>query len=362
MGFSEKYDESLYSDKEKELICEIIEKFKINKDNILCDTKNKYHFKTGFKRGTYPNLENYFNKENKKKYGRIKVYEGKGSPGGKYRGSGGFDIEWEKHDQLNNSESIMRKNIEEHLPLYKKNNIIAISKKNIENTRRPITIDKNGNLNINNNSISNISDLNIHFNDHYNEIPGILFISQEYISQKSSDLVTFINTGVKNKDCFPIEDIQNNNIQSQKGKIILRTLGINEEGFCNIFNNYYNGKIYENENVANKNNMKINFTENLHNKSFENNLKILIRKSMGDGDSIISHYTDGKDNIYRTKDKNIELINYHSYYGGKSKKGKRIDVEIKTKDMSYTFNLRNKQGGIYPSHLMCDFKHHNDQM
>ena len=56
MGFSEKYDESLYSDKENELICEIIEKFKINKDNILCDTKNKYHFKTGFKRGTYPNL------------------------------------------------------------------------------------------------------------------------------------------------------------------------------------------------------------------------------------------------------------------------------------------------------------------
>ena len=50
MGFSEKYDESLYSDKENELICEIIEKFKINKENILCDTKNKYHFKTGFKR------------------------------------------------------------------------------------------------------------------------------------------------------------------------------------------------------------------------------------------------------------------------------------------------------------------------
>ena len=43
MGFSEKYDESLYSDKENELICEIIEKFKINKENILCDTKNKYH-------------------------------------------------------------------------------------------------------------------------------------------------------------------------------------------------------------------------------------------------------------------------------------------------------------------------------
>ncbi len=25
-----------------------------------------------------------------------------------------------------------------------------------------------------------------------------------------------------------------------------------------------------------------------------------------------------------------------------------------------TFNIRNKSGGIYPSHLMCDFKYHND--
>ena len=61
----------------------------------------------------------------------------------------------------------------------------------------------------------------------------------------------------------------------------------------------------------------------------------------------------GRSNQRNDIDVNAELV---------TSVNERIDVEIKTKDMVYTFNLRNKQGGIYPSHLMCDFKHHNDQM
>jgi hypothetical protein len=35
---------------------------------------------------------------------------------------------------------------------------------------------------------------------------------------------------------------------------------------------------------------------------------------------------------------------------------KRIDMKVKTKKMEIKYNIRNKQGGIYPSHIMADYK------
>ena len=35
---------------------------------------------------------------------------------------------------------------------------------------------------------------------------------------------------------------------------------------------------------------------------------------------------------------------------------KRIDIEIVTKLYIFKVNIRNKQGGLYPSHIMCDYK------
>ena len=35
-------------------------------------------------------------------------------------------------------------------------------------------------------------------------------------------------------------------------------------------------------------------------------------------------------------------------YGGSTGKGKRIDMIFETKSYDFKFNIRNKQGGIYP--------------
>ena len=35
---------------------------------------------------------------------------------------------------------------------------------------------------------------------------------------------------------------------------------------------------------------------------------------------------------------------------------KRVNIKLDTELYSLTFNIRNKQGGIYPSHIMCDYK------
>jgi len=43
-------------------------------------------------------------------------------------------------------------------------------------------------------------------------------------------------------------------------------------------------------------------------------------------------------------------------YGGSTGKGKRLDIHLESSVYKFMFNLRNKQGGKYPSHIMCDYK------
>ena len=44
-----------------------------------------------------------------------------------------------------------------------------------------------------------------------------------------------------------------------------------------------------------------------------------------------------------------------AYYGGKKSAGKRVDIDIETPFITLKINIRNKQGGVYPSHIMCDY-------
>ena len=43
-------------------------------------------------------------------------------------------------------------------------------------------------------------------------------------------------------------------------------------------------------------------------------------------------------------------------YGGSQGKGKRLDIHLESSVYKFMFNLRNKQSGLYPSHIMCDYK------
>jgi len=42
-------------------------------------------------------------------------------------------------------------------------------------------------------------------------------------------------------------------------------------------------------------------------------------------------------------------------YGGRSGKGKRVDIRFSNTYFDFKVNIRNKQGGKYPSHIMCDY-------
>ena len=117
MGYSYKYDPTKYSDEDIKIINNMISTMELNKDIILVESKNIYYFKTGCKIGNYPKLTKYMEENNKKIFrdGKIRLEEGKGSPGGKYRGSGGYGIEWKKYDELNN-QTLLRDMIKDKLP------------------------------------------------------------------------------------------------------------------------------------------------------------------------------------------------------------------------------------------------------
>ena len=45
------------------------------------------------------------------------------------------------------------------------------------------------------------------------------------------------------------------------------------------------------------------------------------------------------------------------YYGGKTGKGKRIDMEMESRYYTFKLNIRDTQGTDgYPTRMMCDFK------
>lgn len=338
-------------------IDELVDKFGINRNKLLFHCKHDNVIKTGESNGKYPGIKEYIKSNNL----GIKMTEGKGSPNGKCRGSNGFSVEVEKNDLINENNSDLRKELTKLLPPYKMKNLISCNKNDIENTRRPLKV-INGKLYIDMNDINNISDMRIYFKDNHHAIAGTLFISTEYISQKSTGLVTFINLGVNNDNCFRESYIKNNAITTELGICILETFGINKDGFCDIFNNYANGNIDEISTTAEKYNQIINFDGMTSSNIFKLKIQEFLNQCMGNGNMIISHNISDKDRLYRSKKVNTNVLRYKSYYGGKRKRGKRIDIEIFTNSLIFTVNIRNKQGGIYPSHIMCDFKYHNDQM
>ena len=65
----------------------------------------------------------------------------------------------------------------------------------------------------------------------------------------------------------------------------------------------------------------------------------------GKFENIDSKYTNTSSNI------SAPII----YYGGLGGSGKRVDITFESPTYKFKINIRNKQGGLYPSHIMCDY-------
>lgn len=163
-----------------------------------------------------------------------------------------------------------------------------------------------------------------------------------YLSLKYSGTVTFFNAGTKKY--LSDAELQKGEIKNPGGKVLLDLFGIDNKTFCSVFNG--KGKNFNSENTL----AKIDKAA----------LEKLIQSGIGYGYHMV-HKMGAKmiskkvDKMYR--DNASTIIGCKVYYGGKTGTGKRVDIEVATPKYDLKFNFRNKQGGNYISHLMCDYSY-----
>ena len=154
------------------------------------------------------------------------------------------------------------------------------------------------------------------------------------------------NLGVKK--IFTKEDIQRGSIQTDVGLKVLETFGINNDRFCRIFNEAYNGKVRSGGNDPSP-----QFNRTL--------LQGMIRGSIGYG----YHYTHKQGskikNFPMTKqlcDRATRVSSVIVHYGGKTGTGQRVDITVKTPVMELKFNIRDTSGSSdpWPDKLQSAYK------
>jgi hypothetical protein len=163
-----------------------------------------------------------------------------------------------------------------------------------------------------------------------------------YLSAKFGNTLTFFNSGVTK--FLPADEIKAGEIKNSDGKALLETFGIDNEIFCKVFNDYPDG------NYSQYNGPSTNYSLP--------KIQNLIKSGIGEGYYMVK--AGGKsEEFYKI---NSDYTNTASdisapqiFYGGDSGKGKRVDIIFESPTYSFKVNIRNKQGGLYPSHIMCNY-------
>lgn len=208
-----------------------------------------------------------------------------------------------------------------------------------DNTKRPLSfiggIKLSNTKGTGNDIGAAVTDVTVTLKDK-NNIPQKL-----YLSLKFENTVTFFNVGVRT--ILTKKEIQSGSISNVNGQALLDLFKIDHKKFCDIFNGT---GVSETVTVTSPNRLA---------------LETLLESGIGYGYHVI-HKFPGKiksyeiDSIYMQQAANV--ISQTIYYGGKTGKGKRIDIVIVSPKYEFKLNIRDSQGTDgYPTRLMCDFKY-----
>ena len=164
--------------------------------------------------------------------------------------------------------------------------------------------------------------------------------SKIYLSLKFETTTTFFNVGIRTK--LRQAEIDKGLVRDRDGKKLLDLFGIDNKRFCTIFNDKVKtngGKVTTRPNAA--------------------AMKVLLESGIGYGYHVI-HKMRG--NVLSKKmdesamKKAAKVGTCTVYYGGKTGKGKRIDMEMSSPYYKFKLNIRDTQGKDgYPTRMMCDF-------
>ena len=168
-----------------------------------------------------------------------------------------------------------------------------------------------------------------------------------YLSLKYGNTLTFINSGVGK--IFTADDYKKSfqGYNNPIGKEIFRMFGIDPITYAKVFNDY-----------PHKTKMP---TVDVTSKCDKGAIQDLLQYAIGYGYWMVHGGTTGGVKMYEIDQAYMKKASTISgpvklMYGGSQGKGKRLDIHMESSVYKFMFNLRNKQSGLYPSHIMCDYK------
>lgn len=169
---------------------------------------------------------------------------------------------------------------------------------------------------------------------------------KSFLSLKYGDTLTFINSGVA-KEHFTENDMKDGKVSIKSGKQILKAFGVNNQKFCKVFNDYGKGG-----KQVDPHEFKV--------KLDKTTLKKLLETAIGANYWMVHLEKNGSLYFWNvTKARNSQYSQVTGdatlFYGGKQGRGKRIDLEFSNSYFDFQMNIRNKQSGLYPSHIMLDY-------
>ena len=177
-----------------------------------------------------------------------------------------------------------------------------------------------------------------------------------YLSLKFGPTVTFFNCGVTGAKkgslkLFVQSEIEAYNIQATAGKRFLEIFGIDPVRFCQSFADYPRSSPIPNH---------------VESPDYDKgSIEKLLKSGIGFGYTMVHNATGQRSSAYGVDIYDVDRTYLNSastittpvkiFYGGKDGRGKRVDMTCSSSKYDFSFNIRNKQGGVFPSHVMCDY-------
>ncbi len=219
---------------------------------------------------------------------------------------------------------------------------LVVKEEGAQNTKRPLAFrpgpfitSPTGSLDIG----RVVTDLTLHEADEIHKTSRTNEI--EFLSLKLGGTTTFFNVGVKT--ILTKAEIQTGEVKNLQGLALLKMFGIDNKIFCKIFN----GKL--------KQGVKTNTFPKV-NKPY---LEKFLQSGIGYG-FVVVHKLSNEIKVFKI-DKNYMTkaarpLSCNVFYGGKTGRGKRVDIEIQTSKYKLKLNIRDTQGvDGYPTRIMGDF-------
>lgn len=170
------------------------------------------------------------------------------------------------------------------------------------------------------------------------------------LSLKYGSTVTFFNSGVSR--FFNMEDFKKGDFtRDPVAREIFKLFGLDPKLFKESFMNYVE-KEEGGKKVSEKHTVSVKIDKAA--------MKRFIKTVVGYGYTLVHEHNNGHVSFHEITKEYLEKAatpdsSYITILYPKAGSAKRVDMLVSTPVFNLKFNIRNKQGGVLPTHMMCDY-------